>query len=66
MNDVGILSALGRRYPELRLTASIGCGAQTVADVAFFRDLGAHAVVLPGTVEPRGDARGPDRPGHLR
>jgi collagenase-like PrtC family protease len=34
------------------LTASIGCGAQTVADVAFFRDLGAHAVVLPGTVSP--------------
>ncbi len=52
VNDIGILSALGRRYPDLRLTASIGCGAQTVADVAFFRDLGAHAVVLPGTVSP--------------
>src|SRR6266545_1279621 len=47
VNDVGILSALRKRFPELRLTASIGCGAQTVADVAFFRDLGAHAVVLP-------------------
>jgi putative protease len=52
VNDVGILSALRRRCPELRLTASIGCGAQTVADAAFFRDLGAHAVVLPGTVSP--------------
>jgi U32 family peptidase len=52
VNDVGILAALERRFPELRLTASIGCGAQTVADVAFFRDLGAHAVVLPGTVGP--------------
>jgi putative protease len=52
VNDIGILSALRRRFPELRLTASIGCGAQTVADVAFFRDLGAHAVVLPGTVSP--------------
>ncbi len=52
VNDVGILSALRKRFPELRLTASIGCGAQTVADVAFFRDLGAHAVVLPGTVGP--------------
>ncbi|HSB36751.1 MAG TPA: peptidase U32 family protein [Thermoanaerobaculia bacterium] len=52
VNDIGILSALARRHPDLRLTASIGCGAQTVADAAFFRDLGAHAVVLPGTVSP--------------
>jgi U32 family peptidase len=52
VNDVGTLSALERRFPDLHLTASIGCGAQTVADVAFFRDLGASAVVLPGTVSP--------------
>src|ERR1017187_4612127 len=44
VNDVGILAALPRRFENLRLTASIGCGAPTVADVAFFRDLGAHAV----------------------
>ena len=52
VNDVGTLSALKRRFPDLHLTASIGCGAQTVADVAVFRDLGASAVVLPGTVSP--------------
>jgi putative protease len=52
VNDIGILTALKQRFPDLLLTASIGCGAQTVADVAFFRDLGAHAVVLPGTVSP--------------
>lgn len=52
VNDIGILIALKRKFPSLRLTASIGCGAQTVADAAFFRDLGAHAVVLPGTVSP--------------
>jgi U32 family peptidase len=52
VNDVGTLSALRRRFPDLGLTASIGCGAQTVADVAFFRELGASAVVLPGTVSP--------------
>ena len=52
VNDIGILAALRRRFPDLQLTASIGCGAQTVADAAFFRDLGAHAVVLPGTVSP--------------
>lgn len=52
VNDIGILTALRRRFPDLKLTASIGCGAQTVADVAFFRDLGARAVVLPGTVSP--------------
>jgi putative protease len=52
VNDIGILHWLRRRFPTLRLTASIGCGAQTVSDVAFFRDLGAGAVVLPGTVGP--------------
>lgn len=52
VNDVGILAALRGRFPELRLTASIGCGAQTVADVSFLRGLGADAVVLPGTVSP--------------
>jgi putative protease len=52
VNDIGTLATLRRRFENLRLTASIGCGAQTVADVAFFRDLGAHAVVLPGTVSP--------------
>jgi U32 family peptidase len=52
VNDVGILAGLRRRFPDLFLTASIGCGAQTVADAAFLRDLGAHAVVLPGTVSP--------------
>jgi putative protease len=52
VNDIGILHWLRRRFPTLRLTASIGCGAQTVSDVAFFRELGAGAVVLPGTIGP--------------
>ncbi len=52
VNDIGILGALRRRFPALRVTASIGCGAQSVGDVAFFRDLGASGVVLPGTIGP--------------
>ena len=52
VNDVGLFATLRRRFPELSLTASIGCGAQTAADVAFFRELGANAIVLPGTVGP--------------
>ncbi len=52
VNDVGVLATLRRRFPELSLTASIGCGAQTAADVAFFREIGADAIVLPGTVGP--------------
>ncbi len=52
VNDVGILAALHHRFPGLRLTASIGCGVQTEADVAFFAEVGAAAVVLPGTIGP--------------
>lgn len=52
VNDAGILATLHRRFPALELTASIGCGAQSEADVAFFREIGAAAVVLPGTVGP--------------
>ncbi len=52
VNDIGILSALGRRFPDLLLTAIIGCGARTVSDAAFLRDLGAGAIVFPGVVSP--------------
>ena len=52
VNDVGLLVTLGREHPALRLTASIGCGAQTAEDVAAFADLGAAAVVLPATIDP--------------
>jgi putative protease len=52
VNDVGLLSTLRREYVGLRLTASIGCGAQTPADVAAFAELGAAAVVLPATIDP--------------
>lgn len=52
VNDIGLLASLGRAHPALRLTASIGCGAQTPADVAAFADVGAAAVVLPATVDP--------------
>src|SRR2546430_1288457 len=45
VNDIGILRTLRHKFSELRLTASVGCGALNAADVAFFRDLGAHAVV---------------------
>jgi len=52
VNDLGLVAALPARFPALQVTASIGCGAQSPADVAFFRELGAAAVVLPGTVGP--------------
>src|SRR5262245_22211629 len=31
VNDIGLLATLRREHPGLRLTASIGCGAQTPA-----------------------------------
>jgi putative protease len=52
VNDLGLLADLPRRFGSLRLTASIGCGAQSAADVAVLRDLGAAAVVLPATLGP--------------
>ena len=52
VNDVGLLVTLARTHPALRVTASIGCGAQTPDDVAAFADLGAAAVVLPATIDP--------------
>ncbi len=50
VNDAGLMAELHTRYSELRITASIGCAAMNEADVAFYRDLGADAVVLPGTL----------------
>ena len=50
VNDPGLLAELRTRYPALCITASIGCAAMNEADVAFYRDLGADSVVLPGTL----------------
>jgi len=50
VNDPGILAELRARYPTLPIAASIGCSAMNEADVAFYRDLGAESVVLPGTL----------------
>ena len=52
VNDPGLLAELRARYPGLSITASIGAAAMNGADVAFYRDLGAEAVVLPGTLSP--------------
>lgn len=52
VNDAGLLAELRSRYPRLGITASIGFTILNDADVAFYRDLGANAVVLPGTVTP--------------
>ncbi len=63
VNDPGLLAELRARYPALCITASIGCAAMNEADVAFYRDLGADAVVLPGTLsldELRAIAQVPD------
>lgn len=50
VNDAGFMAELRAEYPELCITASIGCAAMNEADVAFYRDLGADGVVLPGTL----------------
>ena len=63
VNDAGLMAELRAVYPELHLTASIGCAAMNEADVAFYRDVGASAVVLPGTLSPddlRAATRVPD------
>ncbi len=52
LNDVGFLAQVKRELPVLPVTVSIGCGALNVDDVLLYQDLGAAAVVLPGTLEP--------------
>jgi putative protease len=52
LNDPGILARVHGRYPDLPLTASIGCGALNVHDVALLGEIGASSVVLPGTLHP--------------
>ncbi len=50
VNDAGLMVELRAHHPQLCITASIGCAAMNEADVVFYRDLGADAVVLPGTL----------------
>jgi putative protease len=52
LNDPGILARVHRCYPDFPLTASIGCGALNLDDVAMLEEIGASCVVFPGTVDP--------------
>jgi U32 family peptidase len=52
LNDVGILARIHSCFPDLSLTASIGCGALNLDDVALLEEIGASCVVLPGTLDP--------------
>lgn len=52
LNDPGILARIHRCYPAMPLTASIGCGALNLDDVALLEEIGASCIVLPGTLDP--------------
>lgn len=52
LNDPGILARIHGCYPDLPLTASIGCGALNLDDVALLEEIGASCIVLPGTLDP--------------
>ena len=52
LNDPGILARIHQCYPDFPLTASIGCGALNLGDVALLEEIGASCVVLPGTLDP--------------
>jgi U32 family peptidase len=52
VNDLGFLREVRRAFPDLFLSASIGCGALSVEDVRFYEAEGAGAVVLPANLDP--------------
>ncbi|MGH7363544.1 MAG: peptidase U32 family protein, partial [Candidatus Methylomirabilales bacterium] len=52
VNDVGLLTAIHRRLPSLPVTASIGSGALSWADAAFYEAAGASCLVFPAVLEP--------------
>ena len=52
LNDPGLLSRIHRSFPDMSLTASIGCGALNLDDVALLEEIGASCIVLPGTLDP--------------
>lgn len=52
VNDVGLLTAIHRRLPALPVTASIGSGALSWADAAFYEAAGASCLVFPAVLEP--------------
>lgn len=52
LNDPGVLAIIHRAFPRFSLTASIGCGALNLEDVALLEEIGASCIVLPGTLDP--------------
>ena len=52
VNDLGLLAAIRRRLPDFPVTASIGTGALSGADGAFYEAAGASCLVFPAVLEP--------------
>ena len=52
VNDAGFLKEVRRWFPNLLVSASVGCGALNEWDFLFYEALGADAVVLPGNLDP--------------
>ncbi len=52
VNDAGSLRDVSEAFPQLLVSASVGCGALNEGDVLFYEALGARAVVLPGYLDP--------------
>ena len=52
LSDPGVISLVRREAPSLRITASVGVSTLNPSDARFYRDIGAHAVVLPTALTP--------------
>ncbi len=62
LNDPGIIHLVRGRWPDLPITASVGCGLFNTQDLAFYREEGATAAVLPcGIPWEEVQALGPER-----
>lgn len=52
LNDAGLISEAKKKVPEIKVTASVGCGVVNTEDVLFFEELGADTVVLNPLITP--------------
>jgi len=51
-NDAGLISLAKKKFPEIKITASVGCGIVNIEDVLFFEEISADTVVLNPVVTP--------------
>src|SRR3989338_1519402 len=53
MSDIGMIKAVRKEFPEVKICASVGCGVTNSESAKFYKEIGCTSCVLPVHLTPK-------------